>query len=377
MAGIYIHVPFCKKKCLYCDFYSIGTTHKISQFPILIKKELSLRKNFIKSEKINTIYFGGGTPSQLAPTQIAHILNSIANSFVVSSDAEITLEANPDDISSELLKGYRSVGVNRLSIGIQSFIDDELRFLGRRHNALAAEQSIELALNNGFDNISIDLIYGIPNSTVSSWEFSLKKAFTHGIKHLSCYHLTYEEGTPLTRKLNDKKIAEVDESISVHQFNLLQKLSKRNGFIHYEVSNLAKEGFYSRHNTAYWKGIQYLGLGPSAHSFNGLLREWNPNSYIDWENGIAVEKPNTFSEKIDKQTKFNEILLTHLRTIWGINLSELKDEFNDRMIDHLLINAKNHLETKRLVIKDNHLILPAEYYFISDGIIGDLIQIDN
>jgi len=376
MAGIYIHVPFCKKKCLYCDFYSVGTTSKILHYPTLIEKELSIRKEFIANEIIDTIYFGGGTPSQLSPIQIAYILNCIAKNFSISMNSEITIEANPDDISVELMRGYRSAGVNRISIGIQSFIDAELRFLGRRHDAQAAEQSINLALENGFENISIDLIYGIPNSTESSWEFSLRRAFSKGIKHLSCYHLTYEEGTPLTRRLNDNKIAEVNESVSVQQFKILQVLAEKNGFIHYEVSNLAKEGFYSRHNTAYWNGIHYLGLGPSAHSFNGMRREWNPSSYIDWEETIEDQKPSSNSEEINKQNQFNEILLTHLRTIWGVNLIELKDRFDDRMIDLLLLNAENHLKAKRLEIIENHLIIPPKHFFISDGIIGDLIQID-
>lgn len=377
MAGIYIHVPFCKKKCLYCDFYSVGANTKILQYPALIEKELSIRKIFIANEKIDTIYFGGGTPSQLSPTQVAYILNCIAKHFNISVNSEITIEANPDDISAELLQGYRSVGVNRISIGIQSFIDDELRFLGRRHNAQTAEKSINIALENGFENISIDLIYGIPNSTKTSWEFSLRKALSQGIKHLSCYHLTYEEGTPLTRKLRDNKIAEIDESVSVQQFRILQELAEKNGFIHYEVSNLAKEGFYSRHNTAYWNGIHYLGLGPSAHSFNGTRREWNPSSYMGWENTIEDQKPSSNFEEINKHKQFNEILLTHLRTVWGVNLIALKDNFDDKMIALLLFNAENHLKANRLAIIDNHLIIPPKYFFISDGIIGDLMQIDD
>ncbi len=196
MAGIYIHVPFCKKKCLYCDFYSVGSSDKIKQYPVLIEKELLLRKDFINNEPIDTIYFGGGTPSQLQPNQIGQMLNSISKEFKVSNDSEITIEVNPDDISKELLIGYRSTGINRISMGVQSFNDSELRFLGRRHNAEVAEHSIKTALNNGFDNISIDLIYGIPDSTLSSWDYSLVKAFSLDIKHLSCYHLTYEKGTP-------------------------------------------------------------------------------------------------------------------------------------------------------------------------------------
>lgn len=377
MAGIYIHVPFCKKKCLYCDFYSVGTSNKISQYPIFIEKELALRKDFIVNEPIDTIYFGGGTPSLLQPDQIAQILNCIAKTFNVTTDSEITIEANPDDISKELLLGYRFVGINRISLGVQSFIDSELTFLGRRHDAFAAEQSVNLALYNGFDNISIDLIYGIPNSSLQSWEDNLKKAFSLNIKHLSCYHLTYENGTPLTRKLQEKKIQEVDDSISVQQFYRLHELAGLHGFIHYEVSNLAKEGFYSRHNTAYWKGIHYLGLGPAAHSYNGLHREWSPSSYSEWEMGINSQNPGIQSENIDQQAHFNEILLTHLRTVWGIDLSKLKDEFGGRMVEQLLLNAEQHLKAKRLMIQEDHLVIPPASFFISDGIIGDLFLVDD
>jgi len=376
MAGIYIHVPFCKKKCIYCDFYSIGTLNKISQYPLLIEKELAFRKDFIGDVPIDTIYFGGGTPSLLPSGMIAQILNSLAKTFKIANNSEITIEANPDDISKELLTSYCSTGINRLSLGIQSFIDQELHFLGRRHNAAAAEKSIELSLSTGFNNISIDLIYGLPDSTVNSWGYNLEKAFSFDIKHLSCYHLTYEDGTVLTRRLKDKKIHEVDESISVQQFELLRERANQNGFTHYEVSNLAKDGFYSRHNTSYWQGVHYLGLGSAAHSYNGLRREWNPSSYEEWALGVESEKPVSQSEIIDKQTRFNEILLTHLRTIWGVDISTLEKEFDEPMVKQLLLNAEPYLKTNKLALKDNHLLIPPEHFFTSDGIIGDLIIVD-
>ncbi|RPH34238.1 MAG: radical SAM family heme chaperone HemW [Bacteroidales bacterium] len=377
MASIYIHVPFCKKKCLYCDFYSIGTSNKISQYPLLIEKELSLRKSFIKNEPIDTIYFGGGTPSLIGSSQINHILDCIAKTYTISVDAEITIEANPDDISAELLQGYRLSGVNRISIGIQSFIDDELRFLGRRHNAQAAEQSVNLAQKNGFENISIDLIYGLPNSSSDSWGYSLNKAFSLNIKHLSCYHLTYEEGTVFGRRLKGKKIQEVDESISTQQFDLLRELSKKNGFIHYEISNLAMEGYLSRHNCAYWQGIPYLGLGPAAHSYNGLVREWNPNSYNEWEQGIQSENTVLQSEVLDERTKFNEKLLTHLRTIWGVKISDLQNEFREVLVNQMLFCAKPLLKTGRLTLINGYLSVPPEHFFTSDGTIGNLILVED
>ncbi|NOU18178.1 MAG: radical SAM family heme chaperone HemW [Bacteroidales bacterium] len=376
MAGIYIHVPFCKKKCLYCDFYSIGTSNKISEFPLLIEKELLLRKDFIGDIPIDTIYLGGGTPSLLLPEAVSHVLNSISKTFCVSKNSEITIETNPDDLTKDLLLNYYDAGVNRISIGIQSFIDKELLFLGRRHSALAAEKSVELSLNAGFKNISIDLIYGLPDSTIINWEYNLRKAFSLDIKHLSCYHLTYENSTVLYRKLKENKIKEIDESVSVQQFNRLRELANQKGFIHYEVSNFAKESFNSRHNTSYWQGIHYLGLGPSAHSYNGIQREWNPNSYLEWELGIKLNKPATQFESIDTRTRFNELLLTHLRTTWGVDLDYLSKEFSNAMVEKLLINAKIYLKTSTLVIKNNHLLIPSEHFFISDGIIKDLLDVD-
>lgn len=376
MAGIYIHVPFCKKKCLYCDFYSIGISTKISEYPIFIEKELSLRKHLIANEQIDTIYFGGGTPSQLSPNQIAIIIDSIAKTFTISKNAEITIEVNPDDISTMLLQGYRSSGINRISIGTQSFIDDELRFLGRRHSAQAAKEAITTSLKSGFENISIDLIYGLPNSSIDSWRYSLTKAFSLDIKHLSCYHLTFEEGTVFGRRLKDGRMEEVDESVSIQQFDLLQELSNKNGYTHYEVSNLAKEGYHSRHNTSYWKGIHYLGLGPAAHSYNGLRREWNPDSYSEWIKGIESEKPALQSEILDERTRFNESLLTHLRTIWGLNLPQLRRNFNQTLVNQMLISAEPYIVTGRLTISDDFLRIPSNHFFTSDRIIADLIQID-
>ena len=307
---------------------------------------------------------------------VSNVLNSVSKTFCVSKNSEITIEVNPDDLTKDLLMSYYAAGVNRLSIGIQSFLDSELLFLGRRHSAIAAEKSVDLSLSSGFKNISIDLIYGLPGSTITSWTFNLRKAFSLDIKHLSCYHLTFENGTVLHRRLKENKIKEIDESISVQQFNILRELANQNGFIHYEVSNLAKEGFNSRHNTSYWQGVHYLGLGPAAHSYNGLKREWNPNSYLEWELGIKSNNLATQFESIDTQTQFNEILLTHLRTIWGVDLDYLTKEFSKAIVEKMLINAKLHLKTSTLEIKNNHLLIPPQHFFISDGIIEDLLIVD-
>ncbi len=377
MAGIYIHVPFCKKKCLYCDFYSLGVSEKTELFHLLIEKELNLRKGFIPNERIDTIYFGGGTPSLLAASQVEYILHCISKVYNISADAEITIEVNPDDVTADLMRAYRTAGINRVSIGIQSFIDEELKFMGRRHNAYDAEKSVEISMNSGFDNISIDLIYGIPNSTLKSWEYSLTKAFLLDIKHLSCYHLTYEEGTPLTRKLDKNIFTEVDEATSVGQFSILQEQAKANGFIHYEISNLAKEGYYSKHNTSYWKGIPYLGLGPAAHSYNKSQRAWNPHSYQKWEMGIDSNTPNVEKEELDEITLFNEEILTHLRTIWGINIEELKKNVNPLLVEQLLNSAKTFIENNQLKLDGSILQIPSEQFLISDGIISSLMIVED
>lgn len=355
----------------------MGVSEKTQQYHLLIEKELSLKGGFITNERIDTIYFGGGTPSLLTASQVNYILHCISKAFTISAGAEITIEVNPDDVAADLMRVYQAAGVNRVSIGIQSFIDEELRFMGRRHNAYDAEKSVEISMNNGFDNISIDLIYGIPTSTISSWEYSLKKAFSLDIKHLSCYHLTYEEGTPLTRKLHKKAFTEVDEATSVNQFGLLQNMATANGFIHYEISNLAKEGFYSKHNTSYWKGIPYLGLGPAAHSYNGRQRSWNPNSYQKWEMGIYSNTPNIEKEELDEITLFNEVILTHLRTVWGINIEELKKSFNPLLVEQLLNSAKRFIGNNQLRLDGSILHIPSEQFLISDGIISSLLIVED
>jgi len=301
MSGIYIHVPYCKHKCEYCDFYSVVTSEGKEKFASLIEKELVLRKEYLPDNEIETIYFGGGTPSMLDENQISDILNSISKNYTISKN----LEANPDDLTSELLISLRSIGVNRLSIGIQSFSDIDLKQLGRRHDASQAVNAVNMAHNADFDNISIDLIYGLPYSNTDIWISNLQKAFELPVSHLSCYHLIYEEGTPLSKRVVLGKVTPVSEDLSVEQFQILQEMSAKNGFIHYEISNLAKEGCFSRHNSSYWNQVPYLGLGPSAHSYNGISRDWNPKSIAIWknsiENGLFAGESEILSLK-DKQT---------------------------------------------------------------------------
>ncbi|QKG81038.1 radical SAM family heme chaperone HemW [Tenuifilum thalassicum] len=373
MSGIYIHVPFCYKKCSYCDFYSVGKGLLNSDFANSIVEEFKLQNKNINDRIVKTIYFGGGTPSLLPVSDIKKIVSSIPKYFTIDSNPEITIEVNPDDVTLPLAKQYLESGINRISIGVQSFNDSELSFLGRRHDAQTAVNAIRTLQDAGFDNISIDLIYGLPNSTLQSWEFSLREAMKLNIQHLSCYHLTYEEGTPLTQKIKKGRIQTLDEEISEKQFQLLSQVTSANGFIHYEVSNLAKPDFFSRHNSGYWLGEEYLGLGPSAHSYNKLKRWWNPASIEAWENLIQSGFEHVESEPIDSKTHFNEMIITRLRTIWGIDYDLLAKDIDSLNSHPIRSQMDKHLKGGRLIIENGKLKIPPKHYFISDSIISDLL----
>ncbi len=269
MAGIYIHIPFCRQKCYYCDFYKTVNTSLTVKFLPALESEIILRKGYLESETIETIYFGGGTPSVLTESELADILQTLHQQYSISCDAEITFEANPDDLSIEYLQGLKRTGVNRLSIGIQSFQDTFLKKMNRRHTAMQAVEAIENAANLGFDNISVDLIYGLPGLSSTAWKKDLKQVFKLPVQHLSAYHLTYHEGTAFYTWLKKGALKELKEAQSVSQFEILVEQAEKNGFEQYEISNFAKDRLYSKHNSSYWLGTKYLGLGPSAHSFNG------------------------------------------------------------------------------------------------------------
>ncbi|MCB8964924.1 MAG: radical SAM family heme chaperone HemW [Bacteroidales bacterium] len=374
MSGIYIHVPFCHRKCAYCDFYSVGKNSLNDDFPKLIVQEMEQRRNFLPDKNIETIYFGGGTPSLLPASYVEQILNGIGANFSVVPNPEVTLEANPDDITEERMQGYKKIGINRISVGIQSFIDSELEFLGRRHNAQRAIDCITNIKTAGINNISIDLIYGIPHSTTESWMYSLNQAMTLDVQHLSCYHLTYEESTPLTRKLQKGTIRMIDEELSVQQFETLRKITGDQGFEHYEISNFARKGYISRHNSAYWLNTPYLGVGPSAHSYNISSRQWNPRSIGDWSTAIGNGQPLFESETIDETTRFNELLITRLRTIWGVNLQTVANEFKEVYTEHLQRLIAEQIRQGNLTVESNTILrIPPERYIISDAILANLM----
>ncbi len=367
-------MPYCKHKCEYCDFYSEVSFSKANTFHRIIEKELKLRANFLPQKKIETIYFGGGTPSVLLLEQIHHILQIINKEFSVCSSPEVTLEANPDDLSFEYLKGLLSIGINRLSIGIQSFADADLIGLGRRHNTRQAICSVENAYNAGFKNISIDLIYGLPYSNTDIWKENLNTAFSLPVQHLSCYHLIIEKGTPLSEKVSKGSLRLVKEDESVKQFQVLQELAKENNFVHYEISNFAKDGYLSKHNSSYWRQVSYLGVGPSAHSYNGVAREWNISSVKQWAAAVNSKKQVAEREILSRKDKLNEYLLTSLRTIWGVDMKDFERQFGRNALNKLLCDAKPFISSGAVLKRKNNLIISPEAYLISDSIIGSLFQ---
>jgi oxygen-independent coproporphyrinogen-3 oxidase len=375
MAGIYIHIPFCRQKCYYCDFYKTVNTSLQHDFIGALKNEAKVRKNYLNDETVETIYFGGGTPSVLTAPEIAEILAVLNDEFKVNSDAEITFEANPDDLSNDYLKALKREGINRLSIGIQAFQNRHLEKMNRRHNAAQAVEAIENAAKNGFSNLSADLIYGLPDLTPKEWEESLNQMFRLPVKHLSAYHLTYHEGTAFYTWLKKGTLKELKEAESVAQFNTLVDLSIANGFEHYEISNLAKDQLYSRHNTAYWMGTKYLGLGPSAHSYDGVSRRWNDSSVEAYRKAQANNQTYFEEEKLSENDQYNEYILTRIRTKWGVSEKELEQRFGSEKANYFSRQLARYNNTGVLQINNEIITLTRKGLFVSDEIMADLMII--
>jgi len=370
MAGIYIHIPFCRQICYYCDFYRVATLSQKAAYVDALTTELEMQNAYLEDETVETIYFGGGTPSVLEISEINCILQKINLLYEVSSNAEITVEANPDDLTVSYLADLRKTAINRLSIGIQSFNDDELKMLNRRHTATQAIEAVKNSQKLGFDNISIDLIYGLPNSDLLLWKRNLEIAFSLDIQHLSAYHLTYEPHTHLTKALKQNKIAEIDESISIEQFKVLIAESKKNGFEHYEISNCAQKGFRSKHNSSYWRQAKYLGVGASAHSCNCKSRQWNVSNVTRYIQAIKNKDVAFEIEFLDENTRFNEYVMTSLRTLEGIDLKQVENQFGTYFVKHLLnVFQKNEI-LKYCQVSDNQLFLTDEGKFVSDRLIA-------
>lgn len=375
MGGIYIHIPFCKQRCKYCAFYST-TQHSLQQrYVDAVCRELSMRHDYITGSA-DTVYFGGGTPSTLSKEQIGAILNSIKETFGISENAEITIEANPDDLTPEYLSQLRSLNINRLSMGVQSFNDRQLKQLQRRHDARKAREAVENARKAGFKNISIDLIFALPGSTDSEWADDLKQAIELRPTHISAYNLTYEEGTALYREAESGKITPLSEEENISQFETLIKTLKEANYRHYEISNFALPGFESRHNSSYWNNIPYLGCGAAAHSYNGESRCWNIANIQEYIRGIENNSPEFEIEHLTIGEQHNDTILTRLRTAEGINLETFKERFGARMTDNLLKAASKHIDSGTLQLCNNTLSLTHKGIFISDAIMRDLIYIE-
>lgn len=373
MAGIYIHVPFCKTRCIYCDFCSTTHSELKQRYIHALCRELRERKEYMKNLPVETVYFGGGTPSQLDKEDFALIFKTIEEVYGLENAKEITLEANPDDLTEAYAVLLRTLPFNRVSMGIQTFDDATLKRLNRRHNSGQAIAAVERCQKAGFSNISVDLIYGLPGETDKRWERDLQQAVSLNVEHISAYHLTYEKGTRIYEMLQARRIHEVDEESSLRFFSALMDTLGKAGYEHYEISNFCKPGLYSLHNTSYWKGIPYLGCGPSAHSFNTEAREWNASSvetYID-----SIEKGHRFSETeaLDTETRYNECIMTRLRTRWGISTRYIEETFGTGFLEYCMGMASPYLKNNKLEIQNGYIRLTREGLFISDGIILDLI----
>ncbi len=375
MSGIYIHIPFCKKACHYCDFHFSTSLQNKEALVKSILTEIDLRINYLQDKTIKTIYFGGGTPSLLSEKESFLILEKIYKLYNVSKDAEITFECNPDDLSDDKLKELKRLEVNRLSIGLQSFDEEELIWMNRAHTAKESEASVKRAQDRGFENITIDLIYGSKFSNITNWKKTLDKAIALDVKHISSYNLTIEEKTKLGHDFKVKKEIAIDDEKSSEMFlEMIDRLEK-NKFIHYEISNFGKDGFFSTHNSNYWKGEHYLGLGPSAHSFDGTSRQWNianNNLYIKQ----VSEKTEAYFEKeiLTEKERFNEYVLTSLRTIWGIDLNYLKTNFNNDFVKAFLNQVENYIKQEQVVVKDTTYTLTEKGKLLADKIASELFM---
>jgi len=412
MAGIYIHIPFCKQACHYCDFHFSATLKRKTDLVAALGKELFLRKEEI-TEPIETIYFGGGTPSLLSIEELRFLIDEVYKNFEVVENPEITLEANPDDMSSvasakeDVIKQYRNIGINRLSIGVQSFFEEDLKLMNRAHNVEEAKNCIKEAIKH-FDDITIDLIYGIPGMSDERWKENLKTALDFGIPHISSYALTVEPKTALEKFIKTGKIPPVEESVSHNHYLILLKEMEKAGFVNYEFSNFGKEGYFSKNNTAYWQGKPYLGIGPSAHSFNGKERSWNVSNNIKYIKSISENTLPIEREILSISDRYNEYIMTGLRTMWGVSLEKVELNFGEKYMDYLMNQAEKPInegllehvfarsdvgatkqshEIKRSVFnkeitssfppgKDSILIITKKGKFLSDGIASNLFYIE-
>ena len=404
MAGIYIHIPFCKSKCAYCGFYSLPSLKLKDRFLEAVKEEIVQRKGYLNGENVNTIYFGGGTPSLLSIAEIESLLHLINTTYSIAENPEITLEANPDTLSLDYLEGLRQLGINRLSIGIQSFFDNDLKYLSRRHDSQHARQCIAWAKQAGFSNISIDLIYGLPTSNAEQWNRNLDLFFALGLPHLSAYALTLEPNAILTKQIEQGKVPPVNEEDALRDYEILCQRAAENGYLHYEISNFCRCGMHSKHNASYWFGTPYAGFGPSAHSFDGTSRQWNVSSveryceaisaasrhceeerqsnpdkelqYLDCfvprNDAKRVQDTVIEKEQLSHEQQYDEYVMLRLRTHWGIDLKWLKREMGERFSTYCEQHAQPLIAQGRLSQTREFLYLTDQQMLFADGVAEEL-----
>lgn len=376
MSGVYIHIPFCEKKCYYCDFYTVlSVKYKKDYIKVLIQ-ELKLRQNYLINTEVKTIYFGGGTPSLLNSSEIQIIIEEIYMVYSVSADVEITLEANPDDLTKAYVKNLKITDINRLSVGLQSFSNDDLILMNRRHNAKEIYSSVKFLQDAGYYNLSGDLIYGLPNSNLEKWQYNLDEFFKLKIPHLSAYHLTYEPNAVFNKYLKKGKIKEINENSSLEQFKRLKELTEKHKFIHYETSNFAKEGFFSKHNTAYWQQKPYLGLGASAHSYNLKSRQYNVLNLKEYIKRVGEGTDFFEKEELTINDRYNDYLITSLRTMWGTNLNYIKENFGKKHFAFIQKESEGFIQQKLLIKENNILKTTSKGKFVEDMILENLFFID-
>ncbi len=375
MSGIYIHIPFCKQACHYCDFHFSTSLKKRGEMVSALAKEIQMRKKEFKNEVVETIYFGGGTPTVLALDEINFLIEQVYHHYTIVDKPEITLEANPDDLSEERIVAFSQSKINRLSIGIQSFYEDDLQMMNRVHNAYEAKRCLEIATQY-FDNISLDLIYGIPGMSNESWKQNIETALSFGIPHISSYALTVENKTALKKLIQAGKIAEPQDEVASEHFMILVEMLTANGFVHYELSNFGKPDYFSINNSAYWLGKKYLGIGPSAHSYDGISRSWNVASNPLYIKSIQENKLPNETEVLSKADRYNEYIMTGLRTIWGVSLDRIQNEFGQKYLDYLLKQSQKYLKDDLLFIENNTLKPTKKGKFLSDGIASDLFYLN-
>lgn len=373
--AIYIHIPFCKQACHYCDFHFSTSLKKKDEMVLALAKEIKMRKDEFADQVVETIYLGGGTPSILEVSDLRLLIDTVYANYKVISNPEITIEANPDDLSEDRIIELSKTKINRLSIGIQSFFEDDLRLMNRAHNSQEAVTCLEHA-SRYFDNITIDLIYGMPNMSNEKWVQNIETALSYNISHISSYALTVEKKTALHTFIQKKIIPQLDDDIAQEHFLLLVEKLEENGFIHYELSNFGKENYFSKNNSGYWLGKKYIGIGPSAHSYNGISRSWNVSNNSLYLKSIAENQLPSESETLSITDRYNEYVMTGLRTIWGVSLNRIETEFGISYLDYLNQQAAKYIEDHLLFVDDAILRTTKSGKFLSDGIASDLFLLN-